>query len=464
MARILIIDDDTMICETLVSVMQRIGYTADSACTLADGLIKVKQDIFDLIFLDVRLPDGNGLEALPIIRNAPSQPEVIIITGEGSQDGAELAIRNGAWDYTEKPPSLEKLTLQTIRALEYRKAVRMESTPLVLKRDSIIGSGSVLKSCLEQVAAASPGMASILIQGETGSGKELLARAVHSNSPRQLKPFVVIDCASLSENLAESILFGNVKGAFTGADRTRDGLVKAADNGVLFLDEVGEMPLNIQKIFLRVLQEHRFRQVGGKAEISSDFRLISATHRDLNAQVKAGGFRQDMLFRLRSIAIELPPLRKRGDDIKELAQYFMNIILKHYDQGTKGFSPEFLQALNQYHWPGNVRELYGAMENAIAVAGNSPMLFLKHLPVEIRVSIARSAVGPQKQHPADLPWSQTLGKLKEYREAMIKEAEEHYLKRLLQVCRANIQKACMISGLSRPRLYALFKKYNLKIA
>ena len=235
-----------------------------------------------MVFLDVRMPDGDGLAMLPLIQAARSAPEIIIMTGFGNASGAELAITSGAWDYIEKGSSVKEITLSLVRALEYRKQKRSSNSTrnvVMLKRDAIIGISPAIKACLEQVAQAAECDASVLVTGETGSGKELFARAIHENSRRAPKPFVVVDCAALPDTLVESLLFGHEKGAFTGAEQSRSGLVAQANGGTLFLDEVGELPLSMQKAFLRVLQEHRFRPVGSHREVCSDFRLVAATNR-----------------------------------------------------------------------------------------------------------------------------------------------------------------------------------------
>ncbi len=298
MAEILIIDDDEMMCSTLAALVERSNHRATCAMTLKQGLRQATDNDIDVVFLDVKMPDGNGLDLLPEIENCPSGPEVIIITGFGDLNGAELAIKSGAWDYIEKGFSIKEITLSLERALQYRKEkkeVAQTRKMVPLKRDKIIGNSVALNHCLEMVAQSAESEANVFITGETGTGKELFARAVHDNSLRRHEKFVVVDCTSLPETLVESLLFGHEKGSFTGADKARDGLVKQADKGTLFLDEVGELPMVLQKAFLRVLQEHRFRPLGSNREVESNFRLIAATNRDLDAMVTEGTFRSDLL-------------------------------------------------------------------------------------------------------------------------------------------------------------------------
>jgi two-component system NtrC family response regulator len=295
-ADVLIIDDDPKINGILSRIVHSMGHETEQALTLHDGLQSVRKNDFDVVFLDLTLPDGNGLRILPDILATPSSPEVIIVTGTGDQRGAEVAFKHGAWAYVQKPFLIEDVALPFTRALQYREEKRAGEKPKVLIRDGIIGYSPAILASFDAVAQAAVTDASVLITGETGTGKELFARAIHNNSRRTDGSFVVVDCTALPEHLVESTLFGHEKGAFTGANRSSIGLVRQADGGTLFLDEIGELPLSIQKSFLRVLQEHRFRPIGGQKEITSHFRLVAATNRDLDAMVEAGQFRHDLLF------------------------------------------------------------------------------------------------------------------------------------------------------------------------
>jgi len=468
MANALIIDDDSMMCDLLSRLVKKMGHDATSAFTLRDGLKEVHSGTFDVVFLDVGLPDGNGLEVIPEIRETSSSPEVIIMTGSGNPDAAELAIKNGAWDYIQKPSSVQDMTLPFVRALQYREEKKGKQPPVALKRDAIIGNSPQMRTCLDSLAQAASNDANVLITGETGTGKELFAEAIHNNSSRSSKNFVVVDCAALPETLVESVLFGYEKSAFTGADKTKEGLVKQADGGTLFLDEVGEIPLSLQKAFLRVLQEHRFRPIGGKYEVKSDFRLVAATNRDLGKLVKSGKFRSDLLFRLHSLTIDLIPLREHPEDIKELVLYYTAKLCESYGIGTKGFSPEFFNALTSYVWPGNVRELFNALERTLAAARYDHTLFPKHLPPTIRIQVARTSVNKRTMleeiPPENASLSEKLDKLRDVRETAIARAERQYLQELMSLTEGNINQSCQISGLSRPRLYALLKKYDISRA
>lgn len=463
MAKILIIDDDHSFCRLLSKEVGFMGHEAACAFTLDEGLQRVSSADYDVVFLDVRLPDGNGLDVLPAMRRTPTSPEVIIITGAGTADGAELAIRSGAWDYIEKPSSLSTMVLPLIRALEYRDAKRPERAGPSLKLDGIMGRSAGMKACFDVLSQAASVDASVLIAGETGTGKELFARSIHDNSARASRDFVVVDCAALKESLAESILFGYEKGSFTGAERSRGGLIEQADGGTLFLDELGELPLSLQRTFLRVLQERRFRPLGGAKELESNFRLIAATNRNLDDMVEAGLFRNDLLFRVRSLVLDIPPLRDRSEDIGEIAIYHVAKICRRSGIDLKGFSAEFLESLCAYPWPGNVRELVNTLERAIAAALSVPTLFKKHLPDTIRVKLARNAVSRLSQDigSTSIDAKQPLPKLKDLREAAYAKIEKQYLQELLAATAGSIRKACELSGLSRPRLYQLLKKHSV---
>ena len=465
MANILIIDDDRTICETISNLVTRMGHHADSAFTLSQGLDAAQSGKFDIIFLDVRMPDGNGLDVLPKIHAAPSLPEIIIMTGFGDPDGAELAIKHGAWDYIQKPSNVEGITLPLARALQYREEREVRKMSVPLNRQGIVGNSAKIKACLELLAQVASSQTNVLITGETGTGKELFAWAIHKNSSRANKNFVVVDCAALPPNLVESILFGHEKGAFTSADKAQDGLILQADKGTLFLDEVGELPLSIQKNFLRALQERTFRPVGGRHEVVSDFRLIAASNRDLDKMVRESRFREDLLFRLQSFTMDLPPLREHSEDIRDLVIHHMALLCERLGIEKKEFSPEFFDVLTSYPWPGNVRELVNALERALIAARHENILFPKHLPTHIRVHIARSSVHEHETTDTGVGTTPKLfPKLQEVREKVIAGAEKRYLQDLISFTKGDIREACRISGLSRSRLYLLLKKHHISTA
>jgi len=468
MARILIIDDDELICQSLSLVARQKGYEATSTYTLGEGLKKATSEPFDVIFLDVNMPDGNGLDFLSKLPKLPSFPEIIIITGYGDPNGAELAIKCGAWDYLEKGASVKEITLSLFRALQYREQKQLGNSKnkvVSLKRDGIVGNSACLQECLDLVAQAASSDSSVLITGETGTGKELFARAVHQNSNRSNNKFVVVDCAALPENLIEGMLFGHEKGAYTNADSAREGLIYQANGGTLFLDEIGEMPLPLQKVFLRVLQEHRFRPLGSNRELESDFRLVVATNRNLDDMVKSDRFRSDLLFRISTFVIELPSIRQRPEDIKEMARYHIDRICEHYGTPVKEFSPDFLEMLSAYSWPGNVRELVNTLERTIAAARFEPILFPKHLPIHLRIEVTKTTMkheSPSRQ-PAEQCGPVSLPQLHELRDSTYSNVEKQYLLDLIALTGNNVTEACRVSGLSPSRFYALLKKQGIQL-
>ncbi len=470
MANVLIIDDDKVLCRMLSNQVERLEHHVVCALTLQEGLAETAARPYDVVFLDVQMPDGSGLDILPQVKGSQGTPEVIIMTASGTLDGAEIAIKNGAWDYLQKPLDSKNIVLSLKRVLQYRESLQKGRKSLVaLKLDGIVGNSAAMQSCLDALAQAASSDVNVLLTGETGTGKDVFARAIHANSPRSDKNFVVVDCASLSETLVESTLFGHERGAFTGADKAKEGLVKTADGGSLFLDEIGELPLSKQKSFLRVLQAHRFRPVGGNRELESSFRLIAATNRDLDGMAAEGLFRQDLLFRIRATVIELPPLRLRREDIPGLAAYYTEKICRRYGTEAKGFSPDFLDALYAYGWPGNVRELVNTLESSVSEARQEPILFQKHLPTQMRIKVARSSVA----RAAPVPAQQNLGSspreitpaappnYKEFRQRVLADAERRYFKELIAYSRGSIKEACRISGLGRTRLYTLMKQHNI---
>jgi two-component system NtrC family response regulator len=444
-----------------------------TAANLFQGLEKLAANDVDVVFLDDRLPDGNGLAALPQIKDAPSRPEVIILTGKGDPDGAELAIQGGVWDYLVKPSPIRQTRLTLKRAMAYRAEKQTRKGLVALNTQGVIGDSPAMRKCFDVVAMAAQSSFSVLISGETGTGKELFARTIHKNSQRKDNRFVVVDCAALPEHLMESILFGHKKGAFTSAVKDRSGLVQQADGGTLFLDEMGELNPNAQKVFLRVLQEKKFRPVGARMEMSSDFRLIAATNRDLPKMVEEGRFRQDLYYRLKAISLNLPPLRDRKEDIKALTMYYINSLSERAQISTKGIDADVISTIQGYHWPGNVRELFHSLEQTFVASGDEMTLFAMHLPSDIRIRVARniivnasqnnakpiSAVEPFKEASHNTPplFSDPMPSIKDFKVQM----EKVYLKHLISQCGADVNTMLRISKLSRSHFYALLKRHDV---
>nr|WP_320190438.1 sigma-54 dependent transcriptional regulator [uncultured Desulfobacter sp.] len=462
MFRVLIIDDDPNIRLFFEALLAKMDCETFTAKSVKEAKALSGQNDFDIILLDLELPDGNGLDIMPNLVALPSAPEIIIITGTGDARGAEMAFKNGAWDFVQKPFRLDDVSLPIQRALHYRKEKLSSRELILLKRSKIIGESPALKRCLDEVGKAASTDAGVLVTGETGTGKELFAKAVHENSKRASKPFVAVDCASLTESLIESTLFGHEKGAFTGAVYKQDGLIVQADGGTLMLDEVGDLPLSIQKALLRTLQERSVRRLGGKKEIKVDIRLISATNLDLDQLVKDNLFREDFLYRIRAMEIHLPPLRDRGNDIEEIVLKKVHELSNRYNLEPKAISKQLLETLTANPWPGNIRELLNVLEYTLASAGSDPTLVPKHLPPNYRLStltFETPAVQQDTQLMADevLDCDADFPSLNACREQL----EINYLTRLMKKADGDRKTACRLSGVSQARLYALLNKYNL---
>lgn len=466
MARVLIIDDEPKICQVLTRMVNGMGHEACSVYTLKEGLRLAQNDDFDLILLDLGFPKGHGLDILPELLNTPARPEVIIVTGSGAE-GAELAFQYGAWDYVQKPFTTQEVSLHITRALQYRQEKKSAKSPVPLNQAGIVGRSQAMHTCLDLVATASATDASVLITGETGTGKELFARAIHANSRRAAKNFIVVDCGALPETLVESILFGHERGAFTGAEKRHEGLMEQTEGGTLFLDEIGDLPLSMQKTLLRALQEKRIRPLGAKQEVRVDFRLVAATNRDLSKMVADGTFREDLLYRIRAMEIKLPPLRERREDIQEIAIQKIQRLCVQYGMEIKGISQEFLDTLTTQSWPGNVRELINVLEHSLASAGEDPTLIPKHLPYQYRTAALRQGsalMDENEPHPAQvLQDAAGFPPLSAYRADQWRRIERRYLILLLEQVKGDREKACERSGLSQSQLYALLKKHNLSL-
>nr|WP_319396625.1 sigma-54 dependent transcriptional regulator [uncultured Desulfobacter sp.] len=478
MANVLIVEDDPHVRELLIESLTPYDYTLMAAETLSECRTLLSVGKFDLILLDLNLPDGNGIEILPEIRQSPSTPEVIIITAEGSAAGAKTAMDNEVWDYILKPFSEQEILLNIKRALEFRdsKKALQRTVETVFNRSEIIGSSPKLTTCLNLTAQCARSDADVLITGPTGTGKELFANTIHENSSRKSTGLIVVDCAALPEQLVESVLFGNVKGAFTGADSPRDGLIKKADGGTLFLDEIGELPLFIQKKFLRVLQERKFKQVGGTKEIASNFRLISATNRNLEEMVKQATFRSDLLYRIKTFHIELPPLKECRGDIKPLALHYIHKLCEHHGLETKGFKPDFLKILESYNWPGNIRELINSLEKTILANVGASILYPNHLPQNLRLNHIQTSIQNQSKpnenqkrtRPAMAQFSLNLPEelfnpvqsLKQVKKYTADETEKLYLAHVMNLSKGDLEKASKLAGVSKSRLYALLKTHQ----
>src|SRR5712675_1749828 len=371
---ILIVDDEPGVRTSLSGVLRDEGYSVDAVPSGEDCLERVTRAAFDLIVLDVWLPGMDGLATLARLRERQVDAQIVLISGHGNIESAVRAIKMGAFDFVEKPLSLEKTVLVIRNALHQRR-LEAENRALrarVDRHQSMIGESYAMRQLREQVAMAAPTNGRVLIYGENGTGKELVARTIHSLSRRRLSAFVEVNCAAIPEELIESELFGHVRGAFTGAVADRRGKFEVADGGTIFLDEIGDMSLKTQAKVLRVLQEQTMDAVGGTTRIKVDARVLAATNKDLHAEIKAGQFREDLYFRLNVIPIFVPPLRERHEDIPLLADHFMAGFAREYGRRVKTFVPGAVALLQQYGWPGNVRELRNVIERLmIMVVGDS---------------------------------------------------------------------------------------------
>ena len=371
--RILIIDDEAAIRESLETLLSMEGYTVESAENGELGLERIAEQTFDLVLLDLALPGRNGIEILATVRDRENLLPVIMITAFGTVNNVVDAIRGGAQNFVQKPWDNEKL-LADIRAAIAR--YRAEEENVQLKRafrqrynfPNIVGKSDVMLRIFDLVAQVAPTRSTVLIQGESGTGKELIAKALHTNSTRKDKPFVPVNTGAMPTDLLESTLFGHVKGAFTSAIAAKKGLFEVANGGTLFLDEIATMGMDTQAKILRVLQDRRFMHLGGVQEIQVDVRIIAATNVDLRQAVREGKFREDLFYRLNVIAIELPPLRSRREDIPALAQHFLKYYSEENNLSPQSLTPEAMRALVDYDWPGNVRELENVIERGVVLS------------------------------------------------------------------------------------------------
>lgn len=373
---VLIIDDEMAIRESLETLLQVEGYAVESAANAAQGLARIAEHSFDLVLLDLALPDRNGMDILAELRAQDPQIAIIMITAYGTVENAVKAIQAGAANFVQKPWDNEKL-LADVRAAVVRRRVEEENVQLkrALKQrynfENIVGKSEPMLKIFDLVAQVAPSRSTILLQGESGTGKELIAKAIHLNSARRDRPFVPVNTGSVPADLLESTLFGHVKGAFTSAIASKKGLFEVADHGTLFLDEIGTMNLDTQSKILRVLQDRKFMHLGGVNEIQVDVRIIAATNVDLKQQVREGKFREDLFYRLNVITVDLPPLRQRKEDIPLLASFFLDKYSRENDRPIRRLTPEGLRPLIAYSWPGNVRELENVIERAVVLSGDT---------------------------------------------------------------------------------------------
>ena len=446
---VLLVDDDGVFRQVTAGELRRLGFEVSTAGSGAEGLRKASEIEPDVVLLDLRLPDMGGLDVLKMLRETSPGSEVVMMTGHGSIDTAIESIRMGAFDYIVKPCPLSELEVRVQRAVE-RKALRRRAS--LLERGltpadpggSFVGESPAFRQVIQLVTRVAPGDSTVLITGETGSGKEVVAKLIHARSPRRLKPFVVVECAALQESLLSSELFGHERGAFTGADRAKPGLFEVAHGGTIFLDEIGEVSLATQVKLLRVLDTSTFRRVGGTSEVRVDVRVLAATNRDLPSMVRQGLFREDLFYRLSTIAVVLPALRERPGDVDLLACHFVARLNERFGS-DKRIAPETFETLRGHDWPGNVRELSHAIEAAMVVS-DAPEILPVHLPPNLRARRANLSRGPEVgERP--LP--------------TLEEMERSHIRAALDATGGRRSETARLLGISERNLYRKLKEHGL---
>jgi DNA-binding NtrC family response regulator len=446
--RILVVDDERSISDALGMILSQLGHHVDSAKSIQEATELLKGSPYDLIFMDLRLPDGSGIDLLSHVKSDTPYTEVVVMTAHGSLDITIEAIKRGAFYYLEKPFTPHQVTTLIDRALQF-EAIKRENRSLknAIVSDSddfgIIGRHPKMRQIHAVIRTAAPSDASVLIEGESGTGKELIAVAFHFQSPRAEFPFTRINCAAIPQDLMESELFGYRKGAFTGADRDKRGLIEATTGGTLLLDEIAEMPLHLQTKLLRLLQERKLRRLGDENEISVDFRLVSSTNRDTAEMIREGTLRKDLYFRISTIKVKPPPLRERLDDVPLLANRFLEQYAEKYKKRIREISTSAFSLLMSYAWPGNVRELESVIEHAVLFA-TEDKLTPESLPEELH--------GPQNgEYRCVIPPYMTMD-----------EIEREAIAQTLERTGGNVKKTAEILNYHRPRLYRKMKSFGLR--
>ena len=448
MPSILVVDDEPGVRSALSGVLKDEGYDVEAVDSGEACLERLARVSYDLVVLDVWLPGMDGLATLARMRERQVDTQVVVISGHGNIESAVRAIKMGAFDFVEKPLSLEKTVLVVRNALRQR---RLEAENQALRarvetQHTMVGDSYAMQQLRDQVAMAAPTNGRVLIFGENGTGKELVARNVHSMSRRRTGPFVEVNCAAIPEELIESELFGHVRGAFTGAVADRRGKFELAHGGTIFLDEIGDMSLKTQAKVLRVLQEQVVVAVGGSKEIRVDVRVIAATNKDLSGEIRAGRFREDLYFRLNVIPIFVPPLRDRQEDIPLLADHFMAMLAKEYGRRPKAFERDAVTSLTQYGWPGNVRELRNLVERLMIM-----------VPGDRITSRDLSFLDSGGMAPADAVRPSAMGPLHDARD----QFERDYILRALAQQQGNISRTAEMLGVERSNLYRKMRAFGI---
>jgi DNA-binding NtrC family response regulator len=445
--RILVVDDEVSVTGALELILGEGGHEVKTANTIAAADAALKGRPFDLVYTDLRLPDGSGIDLLTRVKADSPETEVILMTAHGSLDITIEAIKRGAFYYLEKPFTPEQASVLTARALQF-KAVKIENRALKGAREDggedfgLIGRHPKMRQIHEVIRTAAPSDASVLVEGESGTGKELIAAAFHLKSARSERPFIRINCAAIPSELIESELFGYRKGAFTGADRDKRGLIEAAAGGTLLLDEIAEMPAHLQTKLLRVLQERRLRRLGDEQEFAVDFRLVASTNRDTTQMIQEGVLRKDLYFRISTIKVRVPPLRERLDDVMLLAEHFLLRYSEKYQKRIRGISQAAYSLLARYDWPGNVRELESVIEHGVLFSQDDQLM------------------------PEDLPEQLHAAQSTHFRCVIppfvtMEEIEREAIAQTLERTGGNVKKTAQILDYHRPTLYRKLKKFGL---
>ncbi len=460
-ARILVVDDEDIVIRSCKRILDGDEFQVESVQDGREALRKVEEIPYDVIILDIMMPNIDGLEVLRRVKETHPNVDVIMITGLSQIDTAVQAMKLGAFDYISKPFEPDELKLVVQRALERRRLLQenldlKSEVSSKYRFENIIGLSPQMQAVYRLIAQCAPTSSTVLITGESGTGKELIARAIHYNSLRKDKPFVAVDCNALSENLLESELFGHVKGAFTSAVVNKKGMFEVADAGTLFLDEIGNISMSIQAKLLRVLQEREFRAVGDTRVQIANFRLVTATNKDLKAMVAAGTFRDDLYYRINIFPIHAPALRERKGDIPALAYHFLKVFNTELGKNITDISEGALSTLTNYDWPGNVRELENVMHRA-AILTSDNVIRQAHL-----VTLVDAA-----QPAADVAVPRTGDELKRVkkaaREKSVEEIEKQFVLEALKRNEWNVTKSAEETGMQRPNFQALMKKYAIRV-
>ena len=461
---VLIIDDEKSIRETLSAALKDEGYRVTTAASGREGIECLRSVKPEAVILDIWMPELDGLETLKLIKIEFPDQAVIMMSGHGTIETAVKATKLGAYDFLEKPPSLERvlLLLQNVFVAQDLARENVALRKQIRRQRNLIGKSEGMSHILDLVQRVAPTTGSALITGENGTGKELVAQSIHALSPRFSKPFVDINCAAIPEELIESELFGHERGAFTGATSLKRGKFDLANGGTIFLDEIGDMSLKTQAKILRILQEQKFERVGGTVSISVDVRVVAATNKDLKEEIRRGQFREDLYYRLNVIPFHIPPLRERTVDIPELVAHFMAEFSMGYGRKPRAFSEAAMTSLKAYSWPGNVRELKNIVERLLILTPDSedgtevPVeLILRHLGVE---SVSPSAIGRHDEASKTPPTTSSLRSLRDARH----EFERDFILKTLREQNWNVSKAAQVMGVERSHLHKKMKMFSIE--